>query len=111
MGPRAHVTDPFNHGVKHDRIIADEGAALERTPFRARPEARRMSYHVAELARAAGVSPHTVRYYVVRGLLQGEKDPRSGYHRFGERDVLTLAFAFARRRSGSRSARSARSWR
>lgn len=52
-----------------------------------------MSYRVAELARIAGVSPHTVRYYVVRGLLRGEKDPRSGYRRFSERDVLTLAFA------------------
>ena len=51
-----------------------------------------MSLGVAEVARAAGVSPHTVRYYVARGLLRARKDPRSGYHRFSAGDVRTLAF-------------------
>lgn len=51
-----------------------------------------MSLGVAEVAHAAGVSPHTVRYYVARGLLRARKDPRSGYHRFTRGDVRTLAF-------------------
>jgi DNA-binding transcriptional MerR regulator len=51
-----------------------------------------MSLGVAEVARAAGVSPHTVRYYVARGLLRARKDPRSGYHRFTDGDARTLAF-------------------
>ncbi|HSD41297.1 MAG TPA: MerR family transcriptional regulator [Burkholderiales bacterium] len=51
-----------------------------------------MSLGVAEVARAAGVSPHTVRYYVARGLLRAKKDPRSGYHRFTDGDARTLTF-------------------
>jgi len=51
-----------------------------------------MSLGVADVARATGVSPHTVRYYVGRGLLGPRKDPKSGYHRFSETDVHTLAF-------------------
>lgn len=51
-----------------------------------------MSLGVAEVARAVGVSPHTVRYYVSRGLLAPKKDSTSGYHRFSARDARTLAF-------------------
>jgi DNA-binding transcriptional MerR regulator len=55
-------------------------------------EERQMSLGIAEVARAVGVSPHTVRYYVSRGLLAPKKDPTSGYHRFTARDARTLAF-------------------
>jgi MerR family Zn(II)-responsive transcriptional regulator of zntA len=51
-----------------------------------------MNLGVAEIARAVGVSPHTVRYYVARGLLEPKKDPASGYHLFTARDARTLAF-------------------
>jgi len=50
------------------------------------------SQGVAEVARTAGVSPHTVRYYLARGLLGAKKDERNGYHRFAASDVRTLAF-------------------
>ena len=51
-----------------------------------------MTLGVAEMARVAGVSPHTVRYYLARGLLRAKKDARSGYHRFTASDARTLAF-------------------
>jgi DNA-binding transcriptional MerR regulator len=51
-----------------------------------------MTLGVAEMARVAGVSPHTVRYYLARGLLRAKKDARSGYHRFATGDARTLAF-------------------
>lgn len=47
---------------------------------------------VRSVANLAGVSPHTVRYYVRRGLLAPTRDAKSGYHRFGERDMRTLFF-------------------
>lgn len=47
---------------------------------------------IRSVANLAGVSPHTVRYYVRRGLLAPKRDAKSGYHRFGERDMRTLVF-------------------
>lgn len=51
-----------------------------------------MSLTVAGIANAAGLSPHTVRYYVARGLLRATKDTRNGYYRFTDDDVRILAF-------------------
>ena len=51
-----------------------------------------MSFSVADVARESGLSPHTVRYYVARGLLRARKDPRNGYHLFTNSDVRILAF-------------------
>ena len=51
-----------------------------------------MSFSVADVARETGLSSHTVRYYVARGLVRPKKDPRNGYHRFSDSDMRTLAF-------------------
>ena len=48
--------------------------------------------HVHDVARVAGVSPHTVRYYVRSGLLVPKRDPTSHYHSFDESDLRTLSF-------------------
>ncbi len=45
---------------------------------------------VKQLAQAAGMAPHTVRYYVRLGLLRPARDPVNGYKLFGEHDVLRL---------------------
>lgn len=47
---------------------------------------------VSELARSAGVSPDTVRYYAQIGLLTPEKDRANGYRRFGGGDLSRLRF-------------------
>lgn len=49
--------------------------------------------HTAELAKAVGVHPNTVRRYVDRGILPPVERTRSGYRRFTERhlDCLRLA--------------------
>ncbi len=51
-----------------------------------------MSIRVEQLARAAGVSAHTVRYYVRRELLRPRRNPQNGYHEFSEEDARSLAF-------------------
>lgn len=48
---------------------------------------------VAQLARAAGVSPHTVRYYERQGLLPpAQRDTMSGYRRYRPGEVERLRF-------------------
>jgi len=56
--------------------------------------------NVADLARAAGVSPHTVRYYSGIGLLRARRRPDSQYRVFEEGDVRRLAFIRSARRLG-----------
>ena len=51
-----------------------------------------MSIRVEQLARAAGVSAHTVRYYVRRRLLRPRRNPQNGYNEFSDEDARTLAF-------------------
>ena len=55
---------------------------------------------VSELARAAGVSADTVRFYTREGLLQPARDPRNGYQRYGTADLQRLRFARKARRLG-----------
>lgn len=45
---------------------------------------------VIELARAAGVPPHVVRYYARIGLLRPLRDPANGYRVFRGADVERL---------------------
>jgi DNA-binding transcriptional MerR regulator len=47
---------------------------------------------VNEIARAAGVSAETVRYYSRIGLLRPERDEHNDYRRFKERDLCALRF-------------------
>lgn len=47
---------------------------------------------VNEIARAAGVSAETVRYYSRIGLLRPERDDHNDYRRFRERDLCALRF-------------------
>jgi len=55
---------------------------------------------VAEIARAAGVNPETVRYYTRQRLLLPERDPSNGYHRYGTDDLRRLRFARKARQLG-----------
>lgn len=48
--------------------------------------------HVAELARTAGVTPATVRYYARTGLLQPNRDPGNTYRQFTRQDLRRLQF-------------------
>ena len=55
---------------------------------------------VSALAKAAGVSADTVRFYTREGLLQPQRDPSNGYQRFGARDLQRLRFARKARQRG-----------
>lgn len=55
---------------------------------------------VSALAKAAGVSADTVRFYTREGLLHPQRDPNNGYQRFGERDLQRLRFARKARQLG-----------
>ncbi|MFQ5549281.1 MAG: MerR family transcriptional regulator [Woeseia sp.] len=48
--------------------------------------------YVTELAKAAGVSPDTVRYYSKIGMLKPGRNEDNGYHVFGNKDVRRLRF-------------------
>ena len=50
------------------------------------------SLHVTELARLAGVTPATVRYYSRVGLLQPQREPSNGYRCFSESDKHRVVF-------------------
>ncbi len=47
---------------------------------------------VNELAKRAGVTPHSVRYYTRIGLLRPGREVRSGYRSYGEADLRRLLF-------------------
>lgn len=53
---------------------------------------RRM-FRVADLARAAGVTPATIRYYDRIGLLNPVRSERNGYRYFTREDRQRVAFA------------------
>ena len=53
-----------------------------------------------ELARAAGVTPETVRHYVRVGLLEPARDPANGYRIFGAEHLERLRFVRAARGLG-----------
>ena len=55
---------------------------------------------VSELAAAAGVSPHTVRYYVRAGLLDAKRHPVSRYALFDASSVERLRFVRRAQRLG-----------
>ena len=46
---------------------------------------------VIDLAKRAGVTSHTIRYYTRCGLLKPRKDD-SGYHRYNQEDLVRLVF-------------------
>ena len=48
---------------------------------------------VSDIARAAGVSADTVRFYTREGLLRPTRDPNNGYQRYGATDLQRLRFA------------------
>lgn len=55
---------------------------------------------VGELARAAGVTPETVRHYVRVGLLEPARDRANGYRIFDIDDLARLRFVRAARSLG-----------
>lgn len=55
---------------------------------------------VSELARAAGVTPHTVRFYARDGLLQPSRNKLNGYASFSRADVARLRFIRKAQRLG-----------
>ena len=48
--------------------------------------------HVADLARQAGVTPATIRYYSRTGLLHAQRDPHNDYRYFSPADVSRVQF-------------------
>jgi DNA-binding transcriptional MerR regulator len=56
--------------------------------------------NVSEVARKAGVTGHTIRYYARLGLLKPQRDPRSRYKKFTESDVTRLQFILMARSLG-----------
>lgn len=58
----------------------------------ARPGRHRATFHVAELARRAGVTPATVRYYARIGLLSPAREAENGYRRFSSDDLRRVMF-------------------
>jgi len=55
---------------------------------------------VSELAKAAGVSPHAVRYYAGMGLLRPLRRPGNRYRAFEHADVRRLEFIRSAQRLG-----------
>jgi DNA-binding transcriptional MerR regulator len=55
---------------------------------------------VSELARAAGVSADTVRFYTRAGLLHPLRNPDNGYQRYAAADLQRLRFARKARQLG-----------
>jgi DNA-binding transcriptional MerR regulator len=49
-------------------------------------------FTIGELARRAGVSPDTVRYYERRGVLPQAERTASGYRRYSEKSVSQIRF-------------------
>ena len=47
---------------------------------------------VSDLARAAGVTPDTVRHYLRIGLLHADRNPLNDYRRFGRQHLGRLEF-------------------
>ena len=56
--------------------------------------------NVSELAKRAGVTGHTVRYFARLGLLKPHRDPRSRYKKFMETDIARLQFILRARSLG-----------
>jgi DNA-binding transcriptional MerR regulator len=48
--------------------------------------------HVADLAKEAGVTPATIRYYSRTGLLHAQRDPHNDYRYFSPVDVKRVQF-------------------
>ena len=55
---------------------------------------------VAELARRAGVTVHTVRHYTHSGLLAPVRDESNGYNRYFSSDLVRLLFIRKARQLG-----------
>ncbi|MDB6062721.1 MAG: transcriptional regulator, MerR family [Verrucomicrobiaceae bacterium] len=55
---------------------------------------------VSALAKAAGVSADTVRFYTREGLLHPTRDPNNRYQRYGTNDLQRLRFARKARQLG-----------
>ncbi|WP_125768770.1 MerR family transcriptional regulator [Lapidilactobacillus wuchangensis] len=49
-----------------------------------------MAYQTSELAKLAGVSQRTIRYYEQQGLLQARRDPQNNYRWFDQQQVDRL---------------------
>lgn len=58
----------------------------------AAPRPARGALQVAELARRAGVTPATVRYYARIGLLNPGRNEQNGYRRFTHDDLRRVVF-------------------
>lgn len=55
---------------------------------------------VSQLAKKAGVSPDTVRFYTKEGLLNPTKNPDNGYQNYNQSDFQRLTFARKARQLG-----------
>ena len=59
-----------------------------------------IAMRVSELAKAAGVSPDTVRYYTRQGLLEPDRDPVNDYQYYDAEQLRRLRFSRKARQLG-----------
>ncbi len=57
-------------------------------------------YTVTELANRSGTTPHAVRYYTGRGLLQPKKNTMNGYRMYKASDISWLKFVHQAKKLG-----------
>ncbi len=50
------------------------------------------TFHVADAAKEANVTPATIRYYARTGLIHPRRDPDNGYRYFVGEDVRRITF-------------------
>ncbi|WP_166350839.1 TioE family transcriptional regulator [Phytoactinopolyspora limicola] len=96
------------HG--HERLLQDRGtldavrAAVGRltVAISAIPDgpARTAPYSIGELAHRLGVTSATLRNWEAAGILKPQRDPTTGYRRFGPDDVRDAELAHLLRRGG-----------
>jgi DNA-binding transcriptional MerR regulator len=60
------------------------------SPTTENPRKRRTQYRIGELAKRAGVTTRTIRYYEELGILSSPRRPQARHRRYSEKDLLHL---------------------
>jgi DNA-binding transcriptional MerR regulator len=58
------------------------------------------AFSIGELARLSGISPHTLRFYEVQGILRPVTRAANGHRRYRREDVLWLEFVMRLKLTG-----------
>ena len=60
------------------------------SPTMENPRTRQSQYRIGELAKRAGVTTRTIRYYEELGILSSPSRPQARHRRYSEKDLLHL---------------------